>query len=86
MTRSRVAAMPVALTAVVVLVGLRLGAAIVLRTLAAVGAFAVSSAQGVIESVQEALALPVPLVAAHVVTGALVVAATTHLVVRTFRL
>ncbi|WP_170232024.1 COX15/CtaA family protein [Saccharothrix saharensis] len=71
--------------AVVVLVGLQLGAAVVLRTPAAVGALAVSSAQGVIGSVQEALALPVPLVAAHVVTGALVVAATTHLVVRTFR-
>ncbi|QQQ78095.1 hypothetical protein IOD16_06360 [Saccharothrix sp. 6-C] len=67
--------------AVVVLVGLQLGAAIVPRTPAAV--FAVSPAQGVIGSAQEAPALP--LVAAHVVTGALVVAATTHLVVRTFR-
>ena len=71
--------------AVVVLVGLQLGAAIVLRTAAAFAALAASFAQGVIGSVQEALALPVPLVAAHVVTAALVVAATTHLVVRTLR-
>ncbi|MEU4768937.1 COX15/CtaA family protein [Actinosynnema sp. NPDC023794] len=70
---------------VVVLLGLQLGAAIVLRTPAAFAAVALSLAQGVIGSVQEALALPVPLVAAHVVTAALVVAATTHLVVRTFR-
>ncbi len=71
--------------AVVVLVGLQLGAAIVLRTAAAFAALALSVVQGVIGSVQEAMALPAPLVAAHVVTGALVVAATTHLVVRTFR-
>jgi cytochrome c oxidase assembly protein subunit 15 len=70
---------------VVSLVGLQLGAAIVLRTLAAFAALALSFAQGVLGSVQEALALPVPLVAAHVLTAALVVAATTHLVVRTFR-
>ncbi|MCE6999896.1 COX15/CtaA family protein [Saccharothrix sp. S26] len=72
-------------SAVVVLVGLQLGAAIVLRTPAAFAALALSLAQGVIGAVQEASALPVPLVAAHVVTAALVVAATTHLVVRTLR-
>ncbi|PSL52406.1 cytochrome c oxidase assembly protein subunit 15 [Saccharothrix carnea] len=70
---------------VVVLLGLQVGAAIVLRTPAAFAAVALSITQGVIGSVQEALALPVPLVAAHVVTAALVVAATTHLTVRAFR-
>jgi heme a synthase len=71
--------------AVVVMVVLQVAAALLVRDAAAVALLAVSVAQGVIGSAQEALALPVPLVAAHVVTGALVVAATTNLVVRTFR-
>ncbi|KOX23279.1 hypothetical protein ADK67_21405 [Saccharothrix sp. NRRL B-16348] len=71
--------------AVVVMVGLQLGTAVLVRSLAAVALLALSIVQGVIGSVQEALALPVPLVAAHVVTAAVIVAATAHLVVRTFR-
>ncbi|MEV8440178.1 COX15/CtaA family protein [Actinosynnema sp. NPDC051121] len=71
--------------AVVVMVVLQVAAVVLVRNSAAVVLLAVSVAQGAIGSAQEALALPVPLVAAHVVTGALVVAATTNLVVRTLR-
>lgn len=71
--------------AVVVLVALQIGVLALVRNRAALALVAVSVAQGVVGSVQSALALPVPLVAAHVVTAALVVAATAHLVVRTFR-
>ncbi|WP_083751579.1 COX15/CtaA family protein [Saccharothrix sp. ALI-22-I] len=72
-------------TAVVMLVGLVSGLAARLRNRAVFALLAVIVAQGVIGGFQDALALPVPLVAAHVVTAALVVAATAHLVVRTFR-
>ncbi|MBG0566636.1 COX15/CtaA family protein [Actinoplanes aureus] len=46
---------------------------------------AVSLAQGVIGSVQNALALPVPMVATHVVTAGLIVMAATHLVAQAVR-
>lgn len=71
--------------AVVFLGGMVLGTAVLVRDVTAFALLALTIAQGVIGSVQEASALPVPLVAAHVVTAALVVAATAHLVVRTFR-
>ncbi|WP_367130481.1 heme A synthase [Saccharothrix sp. HUAS TT1] len=71
--------------AVVVMVALQLWVAFSSRDRAAHVLLALSVVQGVIGSVQEVTALPVPLVAAHVVTAALVVAATAHLVVRTFR-
>lgn len=45
----------------------------------------VSLAQGVIGSLQNALALPVPMVATHVVTAALIVMAATYLVAHTVR-
>ncbi|MEU4742149.1 COX15/CtaA family protein [Actinosynnema sp. NPDC023658] len=71
--------------AVVLLVVLQVAAVVLLRDRAALALLAVAVVQGAIGSTQEALALPVALVAAHVVTAALVVAATAHLVLRTFR-
>ncbi|PWK31654.1 COX15/CtaA family protein [Actinoplanes xinjiangensis] len=52
---------------------------------AALMLLAVTLVQGVIGSVQNTLALPVPMVAAHVVTAALIVIAATHLVARAVR-
>lgn len=71
--------------AVVIMVGLLIAAAVLVRDRVASALLALSLVQGVIGAVQDALALPVPLVAAHVVTAALVVAVTAHLVMRTFR-
>jgi cytochrome c oxidase assembly protein subunit 15 len=71
--------------AVVVMVVLAVVAAVSVRDRAAVALLALLVVQGAIGSVQSAFALPVPLVAVHVVTAAVVVAATAHLVVRTFR-
>ncbi|MFT7840627.1 COX15/CtaA family protein [Saccharothrix sp. BKS2] len=68
--------------AVLVLLVLQAVAVARLRNRAAVALLALTLAQGAIGAVQGALALPVPLVAAHVVVAALVVAATTRVVVR----
>lgn len=68
--------------AVLVLLVLQVVAVVRLRDRAAVALLALTLVQGAIGAVQGALALPVPLVAAHVVTAALVVAATTRVVVR----
>lgn len=79
--------------AVLILIGLQVAVLVVLRATsaptaprrAALALLAVSFGQGVIGAAQAASALPVPLVAAHVVSAALVVLAATRLVAVTWR-
>jgi cytochrome c oxidase assembly protein subunit 15 len=68
-----------------VLAALHVAGAAAATRRAAIALLAVSFTQGVIGSAQNLLALPVPLVAAHVLLAALTVLATTHLVARIFR-
>lgn len=75
------AALTSAHAAVVALLALQVAAAVALRSRAAVALLVLTLGQGAIGAAQDALALPVPLVAAHVVVAALVVAATAHVVV-----